>query len=104
MDARATGIKLLREWAQVQVHSGKDIPAIHASLLQATQAILGEFRTEFDVPGCRYWEAWRGEFRFRFITGAGEPVPESSVGTVTELSRDEYLAREGLHFGYGDRL
>lgn len=101
MDARGKHIEGLRQWARAEVAAGKPAERVHASLVNATQAILGEFRTEFEVPGCRYWEAWRGEFRFRFVTGPGDRVSES---LLTEITRDEYLAREGLHFGYGDRL
>jgi hypothetical protein len=104
MDARAKHIEGLRQWARDQVAAGKLVSMVHASLIHATESVLSEFRTEHDAPGCRYWETWRGEHRYRFITGPGDRVPDDQAATVSELTRDEYLAREGLHFGYKDRL
>lgn len=104
MDARAKHIEGLRQWARDQVAAGKPVQSVHASLMVATASVLSEFRVEHEVAGCRYWEAWRGQHRFRFITAPGEVVPEDSTGLLSELTRDEYLAREGLHFGYKDRL
>lgn len=99
---RAAGITLLREWAREEANFG-DIRGAHRGLFTSLQALMGEFRVEFDVPGTRYW--YHPESESYFSTMAGESPGDSADGQMCiELNRAEFLGRQGLHFGYDDRL
>lgn len=100
---RAAGIKLLREWAREEAEFG-DIRGAHLGLLTSMQALLEEFRVEFELPGTRYW--YHPESESYFSTMPGETLNDYDADThlLIELSRPEFLARQGLHFGYDDRL
>lgn len=95
-DKRAEGIALLRAWARQEAKL-RSVSAAHQGLLSAADALLQEFRTEFDVPGVRYWEhPESGSF---FAIAPGEPLGRVALGCV-ELERHEFLSRQGIHFGY----
>lgn len=99
---RAHGIALLREHARQRVTS-TDVRETHAELMSAMQALLDEFRTEFDVPGVRYWMLGAGQMEVYTTTAAHERPPPTDPPAI-ELARHEFLARAGLQFGYSDGL
>lgn len=99
---RAAGIIYLREWAREEANFG-DIRGAHNGLLTSLRALMEEFRVEFDVPGTRYW--YHPESESYFSTMAGEPLGDSADAQLCiELNRAEFLGRQGLYFGYEDRL
>lgn len=97
-DKRAEGIALLRQHAREA--AAKDVRAAYRDLRSATDALLQEFRREFDVPGTRYWEDT--EKRHTFSTEPGERIDESLAYYCVELARHEFLSRQGIHFGYDE--
>jgi len=110
MDKRNEAIKLLREWAREQVGAGtpKEIVLAHHGLATATNSLLQEFRTEFDVPGTRYWETYHNEHTpplrsyhsqcLRELDPTAKPLDV----TFVELKRHEYLSRQGIHGNYAE--
>jgi len=100
---RAQGIALLRNWAR-RTASEKGVKAAHLGLMSAMEALLQDFRMEFDVPGVRYWE--HPESDCFFITAPGETLSEFGVdaGHCVELARHEFFSRQGLYNGYEDSL
>lgn len=79
-----------------------DASRVHWDLVCAMRAVVDEFRVEHDVPGIRYWE--HPEEGMFFTTAPGERLSPSANGECVELTRDEFLSRQGLHFGYEERL
>ena len=100
-DKRNQGISLIRQWAREEATKGR-IREAHAELLRLQQSLPEEFRTEFEVPGARYWE--HPESDSRFSTSVGEPISAHTAETCIELTRAEFIGRSGLHFGYDDSL
>lgn len=102
-DDRAHGIALLRQHARQRAQAGQ-IREAHLNLITAMEALLEEFRVEFDVPGVRYWH--HPESESYFSTRPGEQLPSNcpDFELCIELARHEYLSRQSLHFGYDDRL
>lgn len=101
-DQRAEGIALIREHARQQAAKG-DIRQAHLDLKLAMQALLEEFRVEFDVPGVRYWHYLDAKGQQYITTAPGEEFPPG-VWNPIEIERHVFLARQDLHFGYDDRL
>lgn len=100
-DDRTYGIALIRRWARTQALWHKNYAALDAQLADTIRAVVEEFRVEFDVPGVRYWHVPEGDLYF--TTAAGERLPPIK-GEVIELKRYEFLSRQGIHYGYEDRL
>lgn len=103
---RAEGIELLRCHARLEVALGRPPAQIDHDLKTAIRAVVEEFRTQFDVPGVRYWE-YRPEALapLFFTTSPTETFPpEYPAKEVVELARHEFLSRQTLHFGYEDQI
>lgn len=101
-DERAHAIALFRKWITRKFKEGAKLGQVDAEVRTAMTALLDELRTEFEIPGVRYWE--HPESDSFFTTGPGEHVPETVALECVELARHEFLSRQGLTFGYGDSL
>lgn len=101
-DNRAHGVDLLREYARQRAQAVGAEKA-HAELLSATVALLDDFRTEFDVKGVRYWLTGAGQLE-EYTTTFGTQRPPYVEPKPIEIARHEFMARQGLHFGYCDGL
>lgn len=104
VDDRAHGIALLRKWAQDRAAATGPREA-HGGLASAMNALLQEFRVEFDVPGARYW--YHPESECYFSTMPNEHLADhfDDVGLLLELTRHEFTGRQALHYTYDeDRL
>lgn len=97
---RAHALALFRRWARLEVLFKGPLET-HRALASAMHALLEEFRVEFDVPGIRYWE--HPESDCFLTTMPGDDI-ETIANECVELARHEYLSRQGLHFGYEERL
>lgn len=100
---RAQGIAMIRAHARERVSIDGE-KKVHRELLGAMDAIIQEFRVEFDVPGIRYWEHPETATFFAIAPGEMPPADCPNWPECVELTRDEFLSRQGLHFGYDDRL
>lgn len=107
---RAHSLALMRKW--LRTTAGKSSPAeAHRELMAMFAALAEEFRTEFDIPGVRYWEhPEEGKF---YSTPPGQVVDRDGVPCLKddllqesiELKRHEFYSRQGIYFGYdADRL
>lgn len=95
---RAQAIAMLRDWAADQVAKGASLSEIHSGLVNALEAVVGEFRCQFDVPGVAYWHIPETGAYFTTMPGAHAHPP-------MRLARHEWLSRQNIHFGYEeDRL
>lgn len=99
---RAEYIERLRQWARDEIATGSPIEEVHRELIKAFDAVIQEFRVEFDVPGVRYWE--HPESSSHFTTFYGSEMSMGMADHCVELARHEYMSRQGIYFGYGDRL
>lgn len=107
-DKRAEGIALIRQWARAQP-PGRTLQT-DAALKRALRAVIEEYRTEFDVPGIRYFEIQfhDGTHRRHYVTRRGnESNPHDIPGetSVSPLKRHEFLSRQAVWRSYDeDRL
>ncbi len=101
---RNEAIALFRQHNREVLKQGATVRETYASLRQAMHALLDEFRVEHDLPGTRYWH--HPESSSYFSTEPGEELPPSADAKLCmELTRIEFVSRQGLHFGYEqDRL
>lgn len=100
---REQAIADLRQWARDEIDTGGSVRETYAGLHSAMQALLGEFRVEHDLPGTRYW--LHPESNSYFSTAPGESLGDDiDAQMCIKLARHEFLSRQGLHFGYKDRL
>lgn len=100
--SRAAAIGMLRQWGRHEVLRGKSVNTIYSALHGAMHNVLTEFLTEHEMPGVRYWHI--PEDGTYFLTAPGERFPDGCVQAelAMELTRYEYLGRQGLHFDYLD--
>lgn len=101
LDKRGQGIKLLREYARECVNTNPVPHGVrkgHAALTSALGSLLEEFRTEFDMPGVRYWHC--AEDSSYFTTLPGEQLPRPYEHLAIELARHEFLSRQGIWRSY----
>lgn len=100
---RAEGLAELRKHLKLEVALGRPLNKIDLEMTMALETIIHEFRTQFDVPGVRYWE-YRPEARMPlfFTTMTGESIPAKyPAGECVELLRHEFLGRQRI-FNYED--
>lgn len=102
MNDRGNGIALIRQWARDEIEFGTPVKHVYRDLRGAVMAVLDEFRVEHDLAGTRYW--CHPESDSHFTTEPGESISSHIADECVELTRYEFLSREGLHFGYEDRL
>lgn len=100
LDTRAQGIAMLREDARAKAKVG-NVHKVHMELLRATQALLDDFRMQFNPPGVRYWESYSEEKppRRRYFTTLLRSDDETLMPrnyTIAELTYIEYLSRQGM--------
>ena len=102
LDKRGQGIKLLREYARECVNTNPVPHGVrkgHAALTSALHALIQEFRTEFDMPGTRYWH--HPESNSYFTTAPGERLGDDMDSELCmELARHEFLSRQGIWRSY----
>lgn len=99
--SRATAIGNLRTWARHEVKRGKPVNSVFHALHGAMDNVIREFLTEHEMPGVRYWHI--SEDNSYFLTTPGERLPDGLISELAiELTRHEYLGRQGLHFDYLD--
>lgn len=98
---REWGMDLLQQWAKKEVKEGR-VREAHSGLLMAMRELLEEFRTEHDIPGVRYFEAYlddkhtRQHFTTFFVYPDDNQRPKTTQ--IVEVNRLEFLARQGkLH-------
>lgn len=103
-DKRCEAIALFRQHIREKIKAGLSVREAYFDLRSAMAALLEEFRTEHDLPGTRYWH--HPESSSYFSTEPGEQLPDTPDAELCmELTRIEFLGRQGLHFGYEeDRL
>lgn len=96
------GIQLLRENARetVKTHSAAQG---NRDLTLAMHALLQDFRTEFDVPGCRYYEVYPSRTLYALMPSE-QPDLFAYPDDVIEINRAQFLGRKELHFGYEDEI
>lgn len=100
-DKRAEGISLLRRHAAESATRGSGaVREAYRELKTAMEALLSEFRVQFDLPGTRYWE--HPESGSIFSTEPGERPDDTIALECVELERHEFLSRQGIHFGYDE--
>lgn len=97
---RAEGIDLIRQWAREHITAGAAPGDVHREFSGAFHVLLEEFRKEFDVPGATYWH--HPESSSYFSTGPCELIDEQTATECIELTRPEFLGRQGIHFSYED--
>ena len=92
MKDREKAIAMLRNHCHVSARAGNVLGA-YRDLKTAADALVQEFRVEFDVPGTRYWENWRT--RQHLSTMPGEQL-QHPVEDWVELNRIEFISRQGI--------
>lgn len=102
-DDRTFALALLRRWGREAVNAGVPVRRVHRELMECVRSVIGEFRVEHDVPGVRYWHVPEDGSYFTSEPGS-RPDASRLAGDPIELKRYEFLSRQGLHFGYEDRL
>ena len=93
MKDREKAIAMLRNHCHVSARAGNVLGA-YRDLKTAADALMQEFRIEFDVPGTRYWE--NTVTRTHFSTEAGEQISQVTLDKCVELNRTEFLSRQNI--------
>jgi hypothetical protein len=95
---------LFRQHCRETIKATGAVSATYRDLRSAMDTLLQEFRVEHDLPGVRYWH--HPESESYFSTEPGEQLGDNpDAALCIELTRYEFLSRQGIHFGYEeDRL
>lgn len=106
MNKLAAAAEAMRQWARAEIKSGRTTTDVHAELCNALDAVETEVRVEFVIPDVTYYEVYAEDnARIGFTSlRPGERVPQNFKRCVDQEPRYEFLARQGLSFGYKDRL
>lgn len=103
-DKRAQAIAMLRQWARDEVKAGRKPGAIANDLNAAADAVMQEFMVEHDVAGASYFEHHITRAFIAVPPGHRLTEPAIDGEHYIPLARHEFLSRQGLTFGYEDRL
>lgn len=106
MNELSIAAEMMRKWARDQIASGHSTAWVHEQVCVALDAVETELRCEFLIPGVTYYEVYAEDnARIGFTSmRPGEPVPPNFRRCVDQSPRFEFLSRQGLSFGYKDRL
>lgn len=98
---RVDAVGLLREYGREQVAKGKAVNAVYWKLFITIDQVVKDFLIEHEMDGVRYWHHPESDSYFLLVPG--EELRDSyDAGLCIELTRYEFLSRQGLHFPYLD--
>ena len=100
---RLEAIALFRQHCRERIAAGASTTETLNDLRTAMHSLVQEFCVEHGVPGVNYWHHPESDSYFAQLPG--EPLGDGpDVELLCPLKRYEFLSRQGLHFGYDDRL